>query len=333
MTQTAQSEQFRQGLKRPTLGCLMPLQKPIRLPRNLNRTASPSTRRFAMKHCKIENRRQRRRKEIFVRFGRRTAKVWSVVASEFRIWMLIAASGVLTVILGILLLSPFFDVRSMHIRRQDARIDPEEIQQTLSPLFKQRLVLVTKGQVAAMLQAEYPDIQRVEIGKEYPSTLNVTVYLDPVVAKVKIDDAGLPESGSGSSAGSGAELHTYLSRTGLFVASPITLTSAPLPTLTITDWGIRPENRTKILDPQFLQQIFLARDTLRRDFGLSTTGIVIYLRAKEFHIRTNKTTLWFDLESPLAVQFQRFRELLKTVSLDQVKEYADLRIADKIIYK
>lgn len=286
-----------------------------------------------MKHCKVENRRARRRKEFFVRVGRRTAKFWSIIVSEFRIWMLIAASGVVTVIVAILLLSPFFDVRSMHIRRQDARIDPEEIQQTLSPLFKQRLVLVTRNQVAAMLEAEYADIQRVEITKEYPSTLDVTVYLDPVVAKVKIVDSGAQEAGSGSVAGSGTELHTYLTRTGLFVSSPITLTSAPLPTLTITDWNIRPENRQRILDPQFLQEIFLARDTLRRDFGLSTVGILIYLRAQEFHVRTNKSTLWFDLQSPLAVQFQRFRELLKTVSLDQVKEYADLRIADKIIYK
>ncbi len=311
----------------------MPLKKPVRLPRSLNRTASPSTRRFAMKHCRVENRRARRRKEIFVRLGRRAAKFWSVIISEFRIWMLIAASGVLTVILGILLLSPFFDVRSMHIRRQDARIDPEEIQQTLSPLFKQRLVLVTRNQVAAMLEAEYPDIQRVEINKEYPSTLSVTVYLDPVVARVKLDDSGVPDTGSGATAGSGAGLHTYLTRTGLFVASPITLTSAPLPTLTFTDWNIRPQNRQQVLEPHFLQEIFLARDTLRRDFGLTTTGILVYLRAQEFHIRTNKTTLWFDLQSPLTVQFQRFRELLKTVSLDQVKEYADLRIADKIIYK
>jgi len=290
-------------------------------------------RNFTTKRYKTENRRSRRRKEIFVRLSRKTSKIWTVIVSEFRIWMIIAASGVLTIILGILLLSPFFDVRSMHIRREDARIDPEDIQQTLAPLFKQRLVLVTRNQVASMLASEYPDIQRIEIKKEYPSTLVVTVYLDPVVAKIVIDDTGMVTTGSGSVSGTGETLHTYLTRTGLFVSSPITLTTVPLPVLTITDWSIKPQNRQRVLDPEFLQQIFLTRDTLRRDFGLTTTGIVVFLRAQEYHVRTNKTTLWFDLESPLVVQFQRFRELLKAVSLDQVQEYADLRIADKIIYR
>ena len=72
---------------------------------------------------------------------------------------------------------------------------------------------------------------------------------------------------------------------------------------------------------------------LRSDFGLSAKDITIFLRAKEFHIRTEKVALWFDLTSPLSVQFQRFRELLKNLPLDQVKEYIDLRIADKIVYK
>ena len=68
-------------------------------------------------------------------------------------------------------------------------------------------------------------------------------------------------------------------------------------------------------------------------FALSIGAIIVYVRAQEFHIRTNKVTLWFDLRSSLSVQLQRFREFLKTVPLDQAKEYVDLRIADKIIYK
>jgi len=60
-------------------------------------------RNFTTKRYKTENRRSRRRKEIFVRLSRKTSKIWTVIVSEFRIWMIIAASGVLTIILGILL--------------------------------------------------------------------------------------------------------------------------------------------------------------------------------------------------------------------------------------
>jgi hypothetical protein len=313
----------------------MPLKAPAKLPKHLRRRASPLTRTLARKYCQVPDRRARRRKEMFVRFSRKAAKFSAFVASEFRIWMLIGAGTIVVGVVAILLFAPFFDVREMHVKRQDPRIDPEEIQETLSPLFKQRLVLVTRGQVEAMLQSAYPDVERVDIAKEYPSTLQVTVYLEPVAAQVKIDEGDLQATASGSMiTGSGTvETYSYVTKSGFFVTSPIRLTSSPLPVLTITDWAIRPQNRTVLLQPDFLQNIFLARDTLRRDFGLTTVSTIVFLRAQEFHIRTNKLVLWFDLRSPLTVQFQRFRRFLKEVPIDQTKEYVDLRIADKIIYR
>lgn len=262
------------------------------------------------------------------------ARFWNMVLSEFRLWLAIGAGLVIITVASALLFAPFFDVREMKVRRQDPRIDPEDIQETLSPLFKQRLILVTRSQVATMLQAEYPEIERVEISKDYPSTLSVSVYIEPAIAELKIADDDEAVSGSGSTAtGSGTGVFAYVTRKGFFVTSPIRLSGGPYPLLTITDWGIRPQNRTAFLSPSFLQTIFNARDTLVRDFGLESQSITVFQRAQEFHIKTNKATLWFDLRSPLNVQFQRFREFLKTLSLDQVKEYIDLRIADKIIYK
>lgn len=276
----------------------------------------------------------RRRKEKFARWNRKMMRLRDTVLSEFRLWLVIGMGLITLIVAGMLLFAPFFDVREMRVRRQDPRIDPEEIQQILSPLFRQRLVLVTRSQVASLLLAEYPDIGRVEISKEYPSTLSVSVYLEPVAAEVIIADSTDPPTGSGSNtSSSGTYIYTYVTRKGTFVTSPIRLTGGPYPKLTVTDWGIRPQNRTLLLTPDFLQTIFLARDTLLRDFGLQSQSITVYLRAQEFHIKTNKTTLWLDVRSPLNVQFQRFREFLKTLLLDQAKEYIDLRIADKIIYK
>lgn len=312
----------------------MPMRAPRKLPKRFNRTAGPLTKSLARAYYGGPRRRTRRRKEMVARWHRKISRLSDVVLREFRIWIAIGAVLIILTIAGTLLFAPFFDVREMRVRRQDPRVDPEEIQETLSPLFKQRLVLVTRSQVASMLQEAYPDIVRVEIGKEYPSTLNVSVYLEPVIAEVKIIDAIDTGTGSGSiAAGSLSSVYTYVTRKGMYVTSPIRLSGGPFPLLTLTDWGMRPDNRTAILRPAFLQAIFLARDTLLRDFGLESKNIKVYLRAQEFHITTNKATLWFDLRSPLNVQFQRFREFLKTLSLDQAKEYIDLRIADKIIYK
>ncbi len=268
-----------------------------------------------------------------MRLTRKLSRFGALVVSEFRTWLVIGACVLIVTVVMVLLFAPFFDVRQIHIRRQDPRIDLEDIQQTLKPLFKQRLLLVTKGQVSAMLQSEYPDIDHVDIVKEYPSTLTVSIYLESIAAAVIIDDSDASAaSQTGAIVGSGS--YAYITRSGYYVNSPIKLTgSTPIPTLRLTDWGIRPQNRTPALPPDFIEEIFAARDTLRTDFGLTTRDIAVYVRAQEFHIRTNKVTLWFDLKSPLPVQFQRFREFLKTLTLDQAKEYVDLRIADKIIYK
>lgn len=264
-------------------------------------------------------------------------RIGNVIASEFRMWLMLTGGGILIALAAVLLFAPFFDVRTIHIRRQDARIDLEEVQQTLSPLFRQRLVLVTRAQVGALLQDRYPDIERVEISKEYPSTLNVTIYTDPVVATINIDESDLPEpQGTGALLPlrqTGASLRLYVTDRGYFVTSPVPLTTAPLQQLTITDWGIRPQNRTRFLAPEFLQTVFRARDALRRDFGLEGGEVTLFVRAQEFHIRTEKGELWFDLQSPLSLQFQRLRELLKVVTFDQVTSYVDLRVSDKVIYK
>lgn len=222
----------------------------------------------------------------------------------------------------------------MQIRRQDPRIDPEDIQDMLSPLFHQKLLLVSRSQVMTMLTASYPDIEKIEIAKNYPSKLTITIYLEPVIAEIKIDEGSTDSTASGSVlSGSGTSSYSYVTKRGYFITSPMKIDSAPLPIITITDWAMRPQNRSLLLTEAFLHNAFLARDTLRRDFGLTTVNTVIFLRAQEFHIQTNKANLWFDLRSPLSVQFQRFRSFLKAVSFEDVKEYIDLRIADKIIYQ
>jgi cell division septal protein FtsQ len=291
----------------------------------------------ARKYTRVNERKRRRRHERFVRLNRRFAQFTSFVTSEFRVWIVIGITLTVIASMSVLLFAPFFDVRQIHVRRQDPRVDPEEVQQILSPLFNQRLVLVTRSQISDMLEAVYPDITDVTIAKEYPSTLTVSIVLEPVIAELKIVESDAPklasESGAVLATGSGSAKYSYITERGVFFSTPIRLTKQKMETLEITDWSIRPQDRTELLSPLFLKTIFLARDTLRRDFGLEAQRITIYLRAKEFHIKTPKVTLWFDLRSDLPVQFQRFREFLKALSLDQAKEYIDLRIADKIVYK
>ncbi len=252
------------------------------------------------------------------------------VLLEFRLWLLLFAGALVALAIAILLFSPIFNVRQIDIRTQDGRLDREEIQHTLVPLFHSRLLFVTVSQVQSLLVAQYPDITQVTIQKKYPSSLTVSVNVDPLVGNIIID---APQQGSGSIAQTGSGVHAYITAKGYIIMSRLQLAHTPLQPITITDWGVAPENRTIILQPDALHTIFLARDTLRDSFGLPVNRIVVYLRAKEFHVQAGHVSLWFDLESPLAIQFGRFREFLKSASLNQAKEYVDLRISDRVVYK
>lgn len=311
----------------------MALRKPRRLPKSFNRPVSSYSRTLARTHYRTPDRRARRRHERRVRFLKKCSKLLSTLRSEFRAWLIIGLGTICASLLLALLFSPFFDVRQIHIQRQDPRIDPADVQQILAPLFRQRLLLVTKGQVSSYLQAQYPDIESVSMTKNYPSTLSVLIKLEPVVARVIIDDNDLSEqTQSGGIVGSGS--YMYITKSGFFVNSPIKLSgSTPIPILHFTDWGLKPQNGTRVILPEFIDSVFTARDILRTEFGLTTVDITLYVRAQEFHIRTNKTTIWFDLQHPLPIQFQRFRQFLKTFSLDVAKEYIDVRIEDKIIFR
>lgn len=167
-------------------------------------------------------------------------------------------SVVVVSVSAVLLFAPFFNVRRINIERRDPRIDPGEIQQTLSALFNQRLVLVTNAQVTSMLETEYPDIVRVSINKDYPSTLSVSIALEPVIASVTMEENGAKDTEVLSGAlltSTGAVHYAYITTQGTYVTAPIRLTREKLERLVITDWGIVPQNRTKLLSPDILRMI------------------------------------------------------------------------------
>lgn len=241
-------------------------------------------------------------------------------------WLLLGFAVVLFATIVILLLSPYFNVREINIRRQDARVDIGEVERILNPLFSERLVFVSRARVRDLLTPKFPDLDRVVIEKKYPSTLTVTVVLDPVLARVVIDTEE-------ASTASGVSLHRYVTTDGYLVSSPIALKDEPTQLIELTDWGLSPADRTRVLDPEDLRTVLLASDILRRDFGLTISRILFFLRARELHIETDKAELWFDLESPLSVQLERFRQFLSESSFDVVKRYIDLRVKDMIIYQ
>ncbi len=260
-------------------------------------------------------------------------KVGKVVLSELKIWAIGGVTVIMVVGIGILVFSPLFDIKQIRVQREDTRLDTEEIQRALSPLFHHRLFLVTRGQVENLLMPNFADITGVSINKTYPSTLEVSLTLDPLIAELTIAGEAPVQVGSGFLLPTTSSGYTYLSAKGYVVVSPAKLDNEPLPVIKILDWAVRPDHRSFLLDPEFMKALFDTRDELEEFFATPVTAMTVYVRANEFHLQNQGKSFWFDAATPMDEQFQRLREFLRATSLNQVKKYVDLRLADKVVFQ
>lgn len=224
------------------------------------------------------------------------------------------------------LFSPLMRVAEVRVVKTDTRLDLEQVQSLLSPLFGKHLLLLSAYDVRALLEEGLPDLQSVETDKDYPSTLVVRITVDPLIARLRIEspDAEAPE-GEPSSI-------DYLTSDGIYIASA-RAGEAALPLITLVDWGARPIPGTMLLTPEFLLRMAATERSLAEQFSHKTIERTVYLRAQEYHLKTEQWTIWFDMQSTLEEQLQRYRIFLREVPSHDVKEYVDLRLKDRVVYR
>lgn len=242
-------------------------------------------------------------------------------------------------LIGVALFSPVLDVQQIRVARSDPRLDDELIQEALRPLFGQRMPLLEVKTIPPLLtsplsgvgHAAVPDLASVTITKDYPSTLQMKITLKPVAYRLLIQNPD-QKAPAVPKAGSGAD---FLTDDGMYVTyTPMQVPSGgSLPQLTIVDWGVRPDPWTKLLTPAFLKTISDTKAQLKSQFHLDATTTTVYLRAREFHLQTKNYALWFDIDSPVADQLKRYSIFLASAPPGSAKQYVDLRVPGKILYK
>lgn len=247
--------------------------------------------------------------------------------------------GATLLVFGLLTFSPLLSVRQIRIARSDARIDVEHIERLLAPMFRRHLFFLSSQEVVSLLKDAVPDISAATVTKRYPSTLIVRLTLDPIIARLLIEEPrnarpAAPVRGSGSAAPSPTPSGEYLTSQGLYVTyTPSQVQGAPPMPLRIVDWGARPVPWTSLIEPDYLLAMRETEKALLDQFGQEVIERTIFLRAREFHLRTKTITLWFDRRSTLEEHLRRYRIFLRTIGLDAAKEYVDLRLNDRIVYK
>ena len=303
----------------------MPLKPTKRLPKRYNRPASAASKALAKKRHK---RKTAFRKERWRRTERRLQQLLFAWSHAFKLWAAILVLVVAVGGAGFLLFSPILEVREIKVLRTDKRLDIEHVQEILSPLFGQHLLFLPSFQVKDLLSARLPDLHSITVRKEYPSLLSVQIVLDPLVARVHIDD---PE-GTERRSGTGALQIDYLTDDGVYMQY-LAVDEENLPLLRLVDWGVRPLPGTPLVSPVVLEAIASLEKRLVQQFGHTVSERTLYLRADEVHFTLERYTVWIDLRGDMGQQIGRYRTFLENTDPGEVTQYIDVRISDRIIYR
>ncbi len=266
----------------------------------------------------------------------------AILVATVRRFLLLFVVGFTLLLLGLLLFSPLFDVREIRVLRTDARIDIEQVQHALLPVFHRHLFFLSSQDIAPLLQSALPDLTDVSVQKRYPSTIVLRLTLDPIIARLSIEGpeggkkAELTAKGTGALLAEETRVRTgdFLTAQGKYVVyQAAQVQGTNLSTLRVVDWGVRPVPQTRLMDPAFLLLLRETEQALREQFGQEVIERTVFLRAQEFHLRIKNIALWFDRRSSLEDHLQRYRIFLRTVGLPAAKQYIDLRLADRVVYK
>ena len=304
------------------------LLSPRRIPDRYNRRTSSPMRDF------VKRRNMRRRQYLWERWRRLLhglKRSIEQINRSIRQFALAFVIGLFLLIVGLLLFSPILDVREIRVLRTDPRIDVEQVQHALVPLFRKHLLILSAQDIVPMLRAALPDMISATIRKRYPSTLVVQLMLDPIIARLSIEDQGVTVPTA-----TGAMIHTddFLTAQGMYVTYlQSQIKDVPPALIRVVDWGARPGAWAPLVDPSFLLEMRQAEQTLLEQFSQATIERTVFLRAQEFHLKTKTYTLWFDRKSALDTQMQHYRIFLQAVGPQAAKEYVDLRLADRVVYK
>ncbi|UPA22711.1 hypothetical protein K8942_00660 [Candidatus Peribacteria bacterium] len=313
------------------------LRKPKPLPQRFNRTVTPQTRRL------VQRRHTERRKYKWQRW-KRAMQQWQRKLARLRPFLTRILAGcvvaVLILIVCLALFSPILDVREIVVARSDPRLNSVLIQDAIRPLFGRRLPLLSVEEIPSLLTTELPDMHRsavpdlatVTIRKDYPSSLQIRLTLRPLAYRLSIETTGQTTAPVTPSAASGSD---FLTKDGLYVSYTAAQAGSGtmLPQLTIVDWGVKPDPWKPLVGADVLSAMQKTEAALATDFTQTVRSRTVYLRAREYHLQTESLMLWFDMKSPIEEQLARYRLFLDTVPAGTAKQYVDLRITGKLIYR
>jgi len=295
------------------------MKKPRRLPKEFQRPVSVKMRELASRRY---GKKTRSKKKQTMRWWRGAYQKW---LNAFRIFItmlpaLIAVSFLLFG--GVVFFSSWLTIDSISIITHENRLASKDVQPAVVNYIGEHLLFTQPREIKQNIQAMFPDVTTVTVEKNYPNHLTVSLTLEPLVVEAFFED------GQGASTGK----LLWITESG-YITEAVSASGTALPKVLLTDWGVRPQPIEQIVEPELLTVLFESEKQLQGQFNQTAQQRTIYLRAKEVHLSLETYDLWFDLTTPMEDQLRRYRVLLANVNPDEITQYVDLRISDRVIYR
>lgn len=221
--------------------------------------------------------------------------------------------------------SSYFEIKEIKIA--DELIENEaignEISQILGTNIGKNLIFTNTDDMQIKILDNFPEIEEIEVEKDYPNKIVVTFTEYPLAANVTNESQTLKKS--------------YIINT-IGYAIKEDLESTSLPYIKVqSDEPLNPES--PIIEANKLRYILETIIYFEDKFGMRVVEVVYKKVPREIHLLTEKNFyIWLDMQNPADEQLKKLKKAL--VKLDiytEDLEYIDLRIAggngDKIVYK
>lgn len=225
----------------------------------------------------------------------------------------------------VIFFSSYFLINDIQISDENIENEKtgEKIKEKIKDVIGKNLIFLNKNNIETKILETYPEIEDIEIEKDYPSTIIIKFTEYPLVANIINESASIKKTCVVNSIG-------YVVKENM--------ENKNLPYIRIkSDDPINPD--TAAIESGKLKYILDAITYFEEKFGMRVIETDYKKIPRELHLLTERNFyIWLDMQKSAQEQLKKLKKAL--VKLDIFKEnleYIDLRIAggngDKIIYK
>lgn len=259
---------------------------------------------------------KRRKEHLVSRVFQVAPRLKSSMNSRQKLILILSVVAV-SIIVGFVKFSGFFEVKKVTILRSSLELPLQEVEAKVNELvFEKNIFSIDTASLQKAIRDLVLDASRVEISKNYPAEIQVEIFKFPIIAELRL----------------GTE-QIFLNENGYQVTGE--LPSNDILTITLGENLELEDLQRQLVEPQHLSAMRDAVFYFESLTDLKVLSVKYFPVCREIHLKASENfDVWIDLTSDYRSQIDKLKIASEKLNLENTGlEYVDLRIRNKIFYK